>query len=147
MTDEARTFTQDEVNSMIAAEKRTLTAKFDEEKSGLAKQLEDALKDSETHKTAAVQSDERIKQMQADLESRDHSLLRMRVGVEKGLPLPIIERLQGDDEAAITADAEKLSELVAQPKGEPKLPGPKREPDKPEDMNDLIRRGAGRSTE
>jgi hypothetical protein len=139
------TFTQDQVNSMIAAEKRNLTAKYEEEKSGLAKQLEDALKDSESHKGLAMQSSERVEQMQKDIDERDHSLLRMRVGVEKSLPLPIIERLQGDDEASITADAEKLAELMKQPKGEGRLPAPKGEPETETGMNDLIRKATGRA--
>lgn len=139
-------FTQEQVNGMIAAEKRTLAAKFDEEKSGLQKQIDETLKASEAHKGAYAQSEERIKQMQAELDASTMGLTRMRVGVEAGLPVGVIDRLQGDDEAAIKADAEKLAEFVKSGKVEPKLPAPKGEPPAETTMNDLIRQKAGRGT-
>lgn len=47
------------------------------------------------------------KREQAELE-----LMKMRVGISKGLPLPLIARLQGATEEELTEDAEQLISLV-----------------------------------
>jgi hypothetical protein len=149
MADEDKTFSQDEVNAMIANERRTLTAKFEEEKTGFAKQIEDTLKGSKAHEAVAAQSAQRVEELQAELDKGSHSLLKMRVGVEKGLPLPVIDRLQGDDEEALTKDAETLAGLLKDGSGgESRLKGgpegdPKTEPDS-NDMNARIRAAAGK---
>ena len=59
--------------------------------------------------------------------------LRTRIGAEKGLPAAFIDRLTGDDEESIIADAEKL--LAAIPKQETALDigqGKKGEPTDPD---------------
>lgn len=47
-----------------------------------------------------------------DLTSRDATITRLNVGIDKGLPKSLIQRLQGDDEEALLADAESLLEFV-----------------------------------
>lgn len=149
MSDEqGKTFTQDELNAIVANEKRALTAKFEEEKSGLAKQIEETLKDSESHKAAAAQSTQRVEEMQAALDAKDSTLLKYKVGTEAGLPAAVIGRLQGDDEEALAKDAATLSELLKKPgDGEGRLAGgPKGDPPKQDenDMNARIRAAAGK---
>lgn len=143
-----KTFTQEEVNGIVADAKRGLTAKFEQEKSGLSKQIEDTLKESENHKGLAAQSEERIKELQAQAEAASKSALKYRIGLDKNLPLPVAERLVGDDEAALVKDAETLSELLKKPNADPKLAGgpPEGKPGATdaEDMNALIRAKAGR---
>lgn len=145
-----KTFTQEEVNGIVAAAKRDLSSKFEEEKSGLAKQIEDTLKESENHKGLYAQSEGRIKELQAEAEAASKTALKFRVGLDKGLPLPVAERLVGDDEAALTADADTLAELLKKPgDGQGRLAGGPPEggggggPDA-DDMNARIRAASGR---
>lgn len=54
-----------------------------------------------------------VERLQADLAARDAALLRQRIASEAGLPAALAVRLQGDDEAALKADAEALKALIA----------------------------------
>lgn len=153
MADEAgegKTFTQEEVNGIVAAAKRDLSAKHETEKEGLSKQIEETLKESENHKGLYAQSEERIKELQTQAEAASKSALKYKIGLDKGLPLPVAERLVGDDEDSLVKDAETLSELLKKPgDGTGRLAGGPPEGGKPDaedkdDMNALIRRKAGR---
>lgn len=68
----------------------------------------------------------------ADLNSKtkayETNSVKMRIALEKGLPLDVIDRLRGDTEEDIAKDAETLSKLIntsgaaeptADPEGEP----------------------------
>jgi hypothetical protein len=131
-------FSQEQVDAFVAAERR----KGKETADGLAKSLDEA-------KGLVAQSDTKLKEMETNLNSSKREAAKFKVGLEAGLPLAIAERLTGDDEDALKADAEKLSELLKWP-DEPKPPrleGPKGgAPETQADMNDLIRRKAGRGT-
>jgi hypothetical protein len=150
MADEGdKTFSQEEVNGIVAAAKRDLSTKFESEKEGLSKQIEETLKESESHKGLYAQSEERIKELQTQAEAASKSALKYKIGLDKGLPLPVAERLVGDDEDSLVKDAETLSELLKKPNAEPRLAGGPPEGGKPDkddasDMNALIRRKAGR---
>lgn len=47
-----------------------------------------------------------------DIQAERLAQLRLRIGMEAGLPLGLVERLQGEDEAALHADAAQLSQLI-----------------------------------
>ena len=52
-------------------------------------------------------------------ETAERSLLRSRVAREAGLPAELADRLAGEDEKALKADAEALSKLIGKPQAEP----------------------------
>lgn len=55
---------------------------------------------------------ELFEKTQKELETERTINLRMKVGVSKNLPLELIERLQGNNEDELNADAEKLLAFV-----------------------------------
>lgn len=71
---------------------------------------------------------------------------RLKVGLEKGLPADLIDRLRGDDETALLADADKLLAFIPTdakqvPKADPSQ-GPKADagsPDPAQQFADIIR--------
>jgi hypothetical protein len=72
-------------------------------------------------------------------------LLRLTVASKKKLPMDLASRLQGETEAELEADADKLLKLV-KAEDTVKLDGGARKPAKAgEDMNSRIRELAGRS--
>lgn len=99
-------------------------------------------------KTEAEKVAERLTAAEERAAKAERDLLRHRVAVAKGLPSELADRLQGDDEEAMSEDAERLLVVV-----KPKLPGSgsfdggAREKSAPEggDMNQLLRRAAGRA--
>lgn len=142
-----RTFTQDELNAIVAQEKRAVTAKFSEEKDGLAGQLDSLKKEHEVLTATAAQSAEKVTELQASVGEQTSKAMRYKVAVEKGLPLAIAERLTGDTEEALKTDADSLSELLKKP-GQGLAGGPREggaPPEKP-DMNAMIRGAAGKPT-
>jgi hypothetical protein len=63
--------------------------------------------------TAKVADFEKFQQDTAtQLAERDLAITRLNVGLEKGLPKELIDRLQGADEAALQADADALLKFV-----------------------------------
>lgn len=53
--------------------------------------------------------------LEAQVKARDVEILRQKVGAEFNLPAELIERLQGEDEGSIKADAKKLSDVIPEP--------------------------------
>jgi len=51
-------------------------------------------------------------QLRSDIQARDLQILKQQVGSELRLPKELIERLRGDDEESIRADAQSLAGLV-----------------------------------
>jgi hypothetical protein len=72
--------------------------------------------------------------------------LRLLVGLRKNLPIELAERLQGKDEKELEEDADRLAKTLGTPAGEQRGydGGARRRADKPDDMNTIIRRTAGR---
>lgn len=54
-------------------------------------------------------------QYTAELAARELAITRLNVALDKGLPKELAGRLQGDDEAALAADADQLKQLFATP--------------------------------
>lgn len=67
-------------------------------------------------KAAQVQRD-------ADIKAKDAALLRQRVASELGLPAKLAERLHGEDEDSIRADAQALAEELPKVQGGRLTPG------------------------
>lgn len=53
---------------------------------------------------------------QAQLQEYQLTALRQRVALEKGLPAELVDRLRGDNESDISADADALLALVSAPR-------------------------------
>lgn len=64
----------------------------------------------------------------AQLTDRDRANLRLTVGLEKGLPKALIDRLKGDDEETLTADADQLLQLFPPSGGASTTNQPKPDP-------------------
>ncbi len=77
-----------------------------------AANLRKRVKDAEGKVAGTDEKDSRIKALEAEN-------LRIRIGASHGLPDTLIDRLKGDTEEEILADAEKLLELVAPAKRPP----------------------------
>jgi hypothetical protein len=73
--------------------------KYDDQITALNGQIQKAQNDLTAMKTRA--------------EAAERSLLRSRIAAEKHLPAELADRLTGDDEAALRADAEVLVKLIA----------------------------------
>ena len=70
------------------------------------KNLREAKKAAEEKAAGATEKDSRIKALEAEN-------LRIRIGAKHGLPDALIDRLKGDTEEEILADAEQLLAVVA----------------------------------
>lgn len=131
----AATFTQEQVNSYVAEERRKADEKIAQVK-----------KEAEEKGALATQADERIKEIEANLSEAEKKALKYRVALDAGLPRTVAERLQGDDEEALTKDAAELAELLKKPEADKgrmaDLGGGA--PEEPDDMNKMIRKAAGR---
>lgn len=137
-----KTFTQEEVNGLIASEKRTWQAKHEEALAEKDKAIEGLTKEKESVSALAAQSDERLKEMEKTLNERTHEALRYKVGLDAGLPTAVVTRLVGDDEESLKADAEELAGLLKKPGNLAGGPPGESIEDKP-DMNSMIREAAG----
>lgn len=109
--DTGRTFTQDEVNRLLAKERRDQEARFagyDELKAKAAKfdEAEEANK-SELDKALA-----RADKAEAELEAARLDALRSRVAAAKNLPAELAGRLTGTTEEELEADADNLAEAL-----------------------------------
>lgn len=128
--DASKQFSQDQVNKFVADERRKLEAKAkadaqkaaqDAEQAALEKNAEfQKLYEAEKQKVAALE--QQVKQLHIQA-------LRAKIGIEVGLPPEISDRLQGDTEEEVRADAEKLKAVLPkQPDGEEDKPAPKGTP-------------------
>ena len=80
---------------------------------------------AEESKNATSQYDQTIAELNAKVTSYETANLRTRIAIQNGLPLDLADRLVGDDEDSLKADAERLSGFV---KSKPPVP-PLRDPE------------------
>jgi hypothetical protein len=139
------TFTQEQVNDLLAREKGKITSKFGDYDALKAKASElDTLK-------AASQSDiERLASERDTLKGQHGSLsvenMRLKVALKKGLTgdkAVLAQRLSGATEAEMEADADELLKLFGG-SGTGFDGGVRGVGDAPQDMNARIRHAAGR---
>ena len=92
-----------------------------------AEKLRDAVARDEKDK---ADMEARIAEMEASVKAKEVETLRIKVASEKGLPLNLADRLRGETEEDIRADADAMSAFfVPTPPGEPTPPEPPK--DKP----------------
>lgn len=145
---DGKTFTQDEVNNLIAREKGQIQRKYegyDELKAKADKfdELEHASK-SDLEKVAGERDT-----LKGELEPTRAENLRLRVAIDKKLPAELVDRLRGSTKEEIEADADELMKLVEPANGTARPGGHDGGPrgqsaGTPQDMDSMIRRAAGR---
>ena len=107
--------TQEELDNIVKERIRREREKFadyDELKKRVS-ELETengALKDTvEETKQTIAESDARITELQGQVSNYETASLRTRIALQNGLPYDLADRLQGADEEALRADAERLA--------------------------------------
>ncbi len=110
-------FNEEEAKRLIANLRESET-KLKEELKTLRPKAAEFDKLEESKKTETQKLSEQLAVETAKREALERQALRFKVGVAKGLPAELIDRLQGDTEEALGADADKLLALVT-----PESPG------------------------
>lgn len=86
------------------------------------KQLEDAGKSElEKLQTRLSEVEQTAAKTASDAAAKDLTILRQQIGIKQGLPESLIQRLQGDTEESILADATALKGLIPD-SGKPAFP-------------------------
>ena len=110
---------QEELDRVISAriqrERDTVSKQFqaqlderDTKITGFESQISDLNKQIETYKGQVSEIDE----LRSKVKGYETNSVKMRIAREVGLPAELAERLSGEDEAAIRADAETLGKVV-----------------------------------
>lgn len=116
-----KTFTQAQLNAVVASARREVESKFDgfDDFKGKAEQF-DAL--TETAKTDNQRRDEQLQTTAAErdsfktkYESAETELLRQKISSTEGLDADLWDRVTGTTEEDITADVKKLVEKFQPP--------------------------------
>lgn len=139
--DAGKTFTQEQVNDLVAREKGNLQrryADYDDLKTKASKF--DELAESQKTDLERVTGERDTFKAQADQAGVEN--LRLRVALDKQLPSELIDRLQGATKEEMEADADKLLTLVKP--ATPSFDGGARGGTPPDDMNARLRAAAGR---
>lgn len=63
----------------------------------------------EASKQESASSSKQIEELQGKVAGYETTALRTRIALQNGLPYDLADRLQGSDEAELTADAERLA--------------------------------------
>lgn len=136
-----QTFTQQQVNDLIAREKGKFQQKYQD-----YDQLKAAANELQTLKAASQSDIERITSERDTLKGQHGSLtaenMRLKVALKKGLvgdKAVLAGRLSGSTEAEMEADADELLKLFGAQSGGGFDGGARGGGDKPQTMDDLIR--------
>ncbi len=76
----------------------------------------------EASNQSKADTDKQIADLQEKVTGYETEALRTRIALQNGLPIDLADRLQGNDEESLKADAERLASFVkpAEPKAPPK---------------------------
>jgi hypothetical protein len=121
---ENTTFTQEELNKIVSERIKRAQAKT-EELENRVKELEEEraglLSTIEANNQLLIEKDGLISAKEAEFaelqkvsDEYKASQLKAQIAVRNGLPYDLAERLQGNDEESLQADAERLSAFVKQ---------------------------------
>lgn len=107
-----RTFTQEDVNRLLAQERRTQESRFAgfEDFKAKAEQFDQI---EEQSKTELERMTARAEQAEQAMKRAEHERARLQVATAKGLPPELAARLQGESQEELEADADQLSQLLA----------------------------------
>lgn len=138
----------DAVRNALKTERDAAKAAKDEAKAAKAKAEELAKKVQafeDRDKSEQEKAEQRAVEAEKKADAAEKKLLRLRVAADKKLPADLADRLQGESQAELEADADKLLKLV-KAEDSVSLDGGARKPAKTGvDMNANIRRMAGRN--
>jgi hypothetical protein len=136
-----KTFTQEQLDRIIqdrlAKERQKYEGVDLDDLKGKAQKLAEL---EASQQTAAEKLQGERDQAKQEAATAAAENLRFRVALEKKLPADLIDRLQGGTKEEMSADADKLLELVSPT---PSLDGGVRQQAPTTDMDALIRRNAG----
>ena len=111
--------TQEELDKVIASrlqrERDTVSKQFQNqlaERDQKITSYESQVKDLNTKIEEFNGQAQKITEMEARIKGYETNSVKMRIAREVGLPYELAERLSGEDEKAIRADAESLKKLV-----------------------------------
>lgn len=97
----------------------------------------------ESQKTEAQKLTERAETAERTATSAQRDLLRYRVATTKAVPADLVDRLRGESEDELSADADALLDRLRPANQVPSFNGGPRTTPPANDMNALIRRSAG----
>lgn len=143
--------TQEELDRIIQdriAQERDKFADYDELKTKVTDyetQVATLKKAIDESNTTIKSHDDTVAELNSKIASYETSSLRTRIAIQNGLPLDLAERLVGNDEESIKADAERLASFVAKPKA-PSAPLKDLEPPLGDDKNSNWRQMASNLT-
>ena len=111
--------TQEELDKVIASrlqrERDTVSKQFQAQLTERDQKItgyEDQVKELNTKLEGFARQAQKITEMEAKIKGYETNSVKMRIAREVGLPYELAERLSGEDEKAIKADAELLKKLV-----------------------------------
>lgn len=111
---EAKSFTQDEVNALLAKQKREQFGDYGDLKKAAA-QLEEIKQSQQTAEEKAAGA---LKAAEDRAETAESSLIRLQVAFDKGLTPAQAKRLVGSNREELEADADELLETFKAPEPE-----------------------------
>lgn len=79
---------------------------------------------AEKAKEAAANTQKTLADLNSKVSSYEKSNLRTKIALKNGLPYDLADRLVGDDEKSMQADAERLASFVQSHQQEPPLKDP-----------------------
>jgi len=128
MSDFTAITTQEELDTIVKARlarEKEKYADYDQLKTRVSdlEKENGALKSAaEASKTSAADYDKQIANLKKQVAGYETASLRTRIALQNGLPIDLADRLQGNDEESLKADAERLASFVkpAEPKAPPK---------------------------
>lgn len=112
---EDRVFTQAELNSLLAKQRREVEAKFEgfdeiKERASKYDELTEAAKTEAQKAAEQTQTlQKQLEEAQAELDWANTVRRRDRIAAEKGLDRKLWDRVKGETEEEITADVEELA--------------------------------------
>ena len=128
MSDFTAITTQEELDTIVKARlarEKEKYADYDQLKtrvSDLEKENGVLKSAAEASKNSAADYDKQIADLKKQVASYETAALQTRIALQNGLPIDFADRLQGNDEESLKADAERLASFVkpAEPKAPPK---------------------------
>jgi hypothetical protein len=113
---EARTFSQAEVDALIAERLQRAARKADESSKKAAAEAEaKALREQGEYKTLYEKEQAKAQELEQRAKGLELAALRRDIAAEVGLPPALAARLMGDDDAALRADAQALLAAIPKP--------------------------------
>lgn len=140
MSDFTSITTQEELDAIVKARlarEKEKYADYDQLKtrvSDLEKENGVLKSAAEASKTSAADYDKQIADLKKQVAGYETASLRTRIALQNGLPIDLADRLVGDNEEAIKADAERLAGFMK--RTEPIAPMKSNEPTLPTDEDD-----------